>query len=977
MFMRKVFLFLAMALLAGCSQDELLTVKDQSPSLQGDVLIAAAKSTILDAEGWDGGADFRAAVNHFGPGSGYDVLWELDDQIVFQKVSSSAFDGSPHVFNLVERGDGEKVSDFGIFTNNDPLATHPFIAGDYIAYYSVNAEVDGDAIVLELPASQTTTNCEYENFKEWSFMYGVNKLSDTSDPKLISFDALQAAWAFVGQEIGAEESDFDVPIEFKHAVAFLEFNISGLPENIVVRQIEVKGLSTSGTNDDFFRKTIRLTADGDLEYEDHADNMLLWIGEGGYKVKADGVCNVWLIVASDVEPIHGFDIFIRTTTGSYSIEKSGYSGSVLADGFAAGTRYRFTFSAADCTWEEGAEAWDCGDPSRPPYEKDDEIFIYDMAELMWVAEQCNTGNDFTDKVIYLKNAMDLSAIDCWEPIGNSISTPFNGTFIAAGCPITGMSDALFGWNTGTIQDVVIIGAEIDGTDDNIGLIAKVNGAGALIENCQLTECKITANDIVGGIVGTNSGTIKACVHNGTAKLHNIITGNSDVGGIAGFVTGNGEISNCTVNFTEINSNAANTGGIAGRSDGAVAAAQSIIKGCISHAVQVTGNGFVGGIVGHNRGLVDDCTLRNQQTLIKSTSNNTGGIAGYNQGNWNAAGSGAQKGEITNCTVNQNIQITGTGAVGGVVGSNAQGYITGCTVGGANTLIKGASANNQGLGGIVGTNAGNNTYYKRGLIENCRVNAGTIEATNTDNPAVATAIQRGLGGIVGDNNNGRILACRNAGLTIKGTYQMAGGIVGRNRGTSEVAVCYFTEGVFEMGHATRKMIIGGIVGRQVDNAITISCVSWFNEDLIAVTPSESAAIIEADKIGSIIGEDVISGILYQSGASGASVVNPASAATSYCIATAPEVASYVFDEIKHTNGNPLTPTQLTAALNAFISSSYFADVTNPGSALNLLNIPTIGWRYVDKTKPTNTDNFWEWTYSPNAGNWINIYNYRKK
>lgn len=109
---------------------------------------------------------------------------------------------------------------------------------------------------------------------------------------------------------------------------------------------------------------------------------------------------------------------------------------------------------------------------------------------------------------------------------------------------------------------------------------------------------MTGDEDVGGIAGYNTvtGRITGCVSQAS------VTGELHTGGIAGF--NQGVIENCTgqgqVNITE-NENAMDTGGIAGYSSGTV-------TGCVNHsAVGYQHTGYnTGGIAGRQKGVIENC-----------------------------------------------------------------------------------------------------------------------------------------------------------------------------------------------------------------------------------------------------------------------------------------------------------------------------------------------------------------------------------
>ena len=136
------------------------------------------------------------------------------------------------------------------------------------------------------------------------------------------------------------------------------------------------------------------------------------------------------------------------------------------------------------------------------------------------------------------------------------------------------------------------------------------------------------------------------------RLKNVtVSGNAQVGGVAGAVGGDGAIIACSVSVTSI-----------------------------------TGKQDVGGIVGGCGGIVKNCmvTPETGTALISGTGGNVGGIAGY-----------GHYGTVANCYTTCNVK--GKSAVGGVVGNNNyNGRVLCCYATGVVTAVDGS------VGGIVGS-----------------------------------------------------------------------------------------------------------------------------------------------------------------------------------------------------------------------------------------------------------------------------------
>ena len=202
--------------------------------------------------------------------------------------------------------------------------------------------------------------------------------------------------------------------------------------------------------------------------------------------------------------------------------------------------------------------------------------------------------------------------------------------------------------------------------------------------------------------------------------------------------------------------------------------------------------YVGAVAGTNFGEISGCDV---------TISNGGKIDG---GVYSAGGVVGQNYKtISNCTVttegNDAISGSGTGSVGGVVGSNnLNGTVTACyhtgTVSGSGT---------GSVGGVVGKNTGGGTVtacYSTGAVSGTTAggvvgqNLGTVTACYSTGAVSGTG---SAGGVVGWNyHGGKVTACYSTG-DITGKY--SGGVVDWNDGT--VTDCYWSG-------SPEKGIIGG-------------------------------------------------------------------------------------------------------------------------------------------------------------------------
>ena len=219
-------------------------------------------------------------------------------------------------------------------------------------------------------------------------------------------------------------------------------------------------------------------------------------------------------------------------------------------------------------------------------------------------------------------------------------------------------NAVFEGNGHTIANLFIRWAEAD----HIGLF-RATGEDADLRNVRLTGVRVSGKNQVGGLVGSNGGSV---------------SGSS----VAGRVSGVGQI-----------------GGLAGDNSGSVSGS--------SASVTVSGSGGVGGLVGRNPGTIADSHATG---AVTGEGSHVGGLVGYIN---------SSNGRISRSYATGNVAGEGR-HVGGLVGSSsgaiAGSYATGSVTG------KGGR-----VGGLVGSSSGSITasyaagsvtgsgYYVGGLV----------------------------------------------------------------------------------------------------------------------------------------------------------------------------------------------------------------------------------------------------------------------
>ena len=395
------------------------------------------------------------------------------------------------------------------------------------------------------------------------------------------------------------------------------------------------------------------------------------------------------------------------------------------------------------------DKWNGTDSKEPTEKTSNEIHIYTVAELKWIADKVNNdGNTFDGYTIYLENNLDFGARETsgtwentenealkWTAIGKQKDIPLKATFEGNNHIIKGVYindetkfNGIFG-NSSSILNLTVKNSYIKGGNASGTVVGAVRSG--TIENCHNINSTVELYDEssgVGGVVGQVKGVIKNCTNIGGRVVgKKSANGRTQAGGVVGLlVTGGSQAINC-YNAGDVTGEGNFVGGVVGAED-----TSSTIQDCYNMG-NVTGKGnFVGGVVGcaNPSSTIQDCYNAGDVT---GEGNLVGGVVGgantsstiqdcYNTGN--VTGEGHNVGGVagyanTSSTVQDCYNtgnVTGDETVGGVVGCAAN-IVTKCYNTGT-IVSKGIS----GTGGIVGDCITKNPQD----ISLC-FNAGTVQA----------------------------------------------------------------------------------------------------------------------------------------------------------------------------------------------------------------------------------------------------------
>ena len=448
----------------------------------------------------------------------------------------------------------------------------------------------------------------------------------------------------------------------------------------------------------------------------------------------------------DIISDFGGEIEEKVKTDTYYITKDGKSYTAYADGDIV---------------EGKISIWD-GTSSEPAIDEAGNYNIYKPQELKWIADKIISGEkNFGGVTITLRDNLDFGARqnewDEWDgnvwvsmigfldelnennnvtqdvQVENANTTSnenteqvvenqdqnievteenlkrFAGIFNGNSFWIKGVyvnSDkryqGLFGYQTGTIQNLTIKNSKIIGGEGTGGIVGLNGGT---IVNCHTENVEVYCSNKnkIGGISGINmtSSWIENCSTEGSA-----IYGANYVGGITGYMNNNSAIisssNSSSVGGTDF------IGGIAG-----ITFYGTQIKNCSNLGINVSGTDYVGGLVGYSQSDIENSYSHNKENSegIIAGTNYVGGLVGLNYLMGNITNS-FNYGEIiaNNRTEHTNF--------GGIVGLN-NATISNCYNTGKIT-VEGDS--NMKIGGICGQNLSDSFIYNS-------YNIGKIESKN--------------------------------------------------------------------------------------------------------------------------------------------------------------------------------------------------------------------------------------------------------
>lgn len=415
---------------------------------------------------------------------------------------------------------------------------------------------------------------------------------------------------------------------------------------------------------------------------------------------------------------------------------------------------------------------------------------------MWVEdiEQLQAVNTNLSGQYALRNSIDATATQDWND--QDTSTDVKEGFASIGNTTTAFTGKFDG------LDYNIFNLNIDRNTEKVGLFGVV-GNNAVIQNVTLVGGRITGSSNVGALAGQVSG---------DAQISNImnsasVTGSSNVGGLIGSA-GKSDFKNLV-----------NTGTVAGTAEDA----------------ENNAGGLIGSLTGGT---------------LSGTSYNLGGVTGngYNVGGLVGKASDATLGDGTNLIYNR-LNVSGAYNVGGIVGSmsgttvqNAENSGNVTATGHTMEDYKYHSAHWKGdqnnadqvitqediyianAGGIAGTASGESNISN---VQNSGDVSSSTAKKTTDKDVEYTYYTAGnVGGIVGRAENTNITDATNTENDVRGAHNVGGiagyfggkGIIktGINNGGDILATGAVDENTAKEGNITNDSHNNGFVTEWVRN-----------------------------------------------------------------------------------------------------------------------------------------------------------------
>ncbi|MHC4157909.1 MAG: GLUG motif-containing protein [Planctomycetota bacterium] len=284
--------------------------------------------------------------------------------------------------------------------------------------------------------------------------------------------------------------------------------------------------------------------------------------------------------------------------------------------------------------------------------------IWDACDMQAIGFE----SSYWDAHFRLMDDIDLSAYYC-RRIGNSSSSAFTGSFDGNGHSITNFKCMLshsylgvFGYvnSGGIIKNIILINPDVDARCPGVNLSYVGSLVGRLVdgqvENCRAENVMVTGSGV--GLTGAMGGLVGGLGTYGrivNCSTSGVVSGNFYVGGLVGHSYGEINLSHSSCFVTVLSGDYA--GGLAG------ATGINNVSECYSTGA-VEGDEYVGGLIGYADNNIISC----YSTANVTGTNRVGGLVGHK---W--------RGLIMSDCYAQG-SVAGTSYVGGLVGELRYGDV---------------------------------------------------------------------------------------------------------------------------------------------------------------------------------------------------------------------------------------------------------------------------------------------------------------
>ena len=478
----------------------------------------------------------------------------------------------------------------------------------------------------------------------------------------------------------------------------------------------------------------------------------------------------------------------------------------------------------------------------------DDVTIFKISEakqLAGLAKLVNSGVSFEDKVIKIQDTITLGKFVErenetdpyvleegfeWTPIGTQ-ENPFKGTFDG--------------------QNNVIKGIYINRTNSFVGLFGEVIGE---VKNVNIGESYIKGTSNVGSIAGKITGNADYCLSSATIVTD--VNANK-IGGLFGEVVGTEEvqsiISNCsTTDSLKLIVNESATAGVTYEVGGILGIAKQnvLVENCYNRASIKASASYVGGVAGlavenvvisraYNDGEINiiNTTAEAEECIggvVGCVATDSSVLNSYNQkdimttANYVGGVIGrANNVEIDNCY--NKSKVVGFKNVGGVVGSlEAKSVVSDAHNEGQVMASSFKDELCENFGGVLGNNYDSeiNYCYNNGTV----IYAEKEEQPEGQEPVVEEdVLTKYVGGVVGKSIKGNISVVFNTGAVGDLNASYVAGVIAYNENTKVVTS-------INTANITGKDVVAGgiatnVKGSSIKNCLSNGTITYEQEDIV--------------------------------------------------------------------------------------------------------------------------------------------------